>query len=135
MGSPFPRRWPKEPLLQVYLAWLSGTALSLYLYLLKYLFDCATSQQCMQDRQSLLQRVGSLVVAYELLVAACGILFPDQRFNPGPPALGTRSLSHWTTREVSLSLLNKTVSQFLYIFLPLLLTVGHLFWKEVRHKE
>ena len=29
-----------------------------------------------------------------------GILFPDQGLNPWPPALGTHSLSHWTTREV-----------------------------------
>ena len=29
-----------------------------------------------------------------------GSKFPDQRLNPGPPALGTQSLSHWTTREV-----------------------------------
>ena len=121
VGSPFPGMRPKEPLLQVHLAWLTGTAPSLSLYFLKYLFGCAKSQQCMQDHQSFLQHVGSLVVAYELLVAACGILFPDQRLNPGPPALGTRSLSHWTTREVPLSLLNKTVPQFLSIFLPLLL--------------
>ena len=25
--------------------------------------------------------------------------FPDQGSNPGPPALGAWSLSHWTTRE------------------------------------
>ena len=35
-----------------------------------------------------------------VLVAACGIYFPDQGSNPRPPALGAWSLSHWTTREV-----------------------------------
>ena len=37
----------------------------------------------------------------ESLVAACGIYFPDQESNPGPPALGAHSLTHWTAREVS----------------------------------
>ena len=49
-----------------------------------------------------------------LLVSASGIEFPDQGSNPGPlhweqgvlatgpPALGARSLSHWTTRDVLL---------------------------------
>lgn len=32
----------------------------------------------------------SLVVTYELLVALCGIQFPDQGPNPGPP--------HWEHR-------------------------------------
>ena len=31
---------------------------------------------------------------------ACGIYFPDQGWNPAPPALGARRLGHWTTREV-----------------------------------
>ena len=43
--------------------------------------------------------VGSLVATRELLVAARRIYLPDQGWNPGPPALGARSLSHWTTRE------------------------------------
>ena len=43
---------------------------------------------------------GIFVVACGLLGAACGILFPDQGSNPGPPALGARSLNHWTTREI-----------------------------------
>ena len=33
-----------------------------------------------------------------LLVAACGIQFPDQGSNLGPQ--GAQSLSHWTTREI-----------------------------------
>ena len=40
-----------------------------------------------------------------VLVAACGIYFPDQGSNPGPPALGAWSLSHWTTREVPYSVI------------------------------
>ena len=34
------------------------------------------------------------------LVAACGIQFPDQGSNPGPPAFRAHGHSHWTTREV-----------------------------------
>lgn len=49
---------------------------------------------------SSLQHSGSLVAAYELLVAACGIPCLDQGSNPGPPPLGARNLSSWTTREV-----------------------------------
>ena len=41
-----------------------------------------------------------------ILVVATGILSPDQKSNPGPPALGELSLRLWTTREVTtLSLL------------------------------
>ena len=41
-----------------------------------------------------------------ILVATYGILSPDQKSNPGPPALGVLSLSLWTTREITtLSLL------------------------------
>ena len=42
-----------------------------------------------------------LVVACELLVAACmWDLVPQPGIEPGSPALGARSLTHWTTREV-----------------------------------
>ena len=41
-----------------------------------------------------------LVAAYKLLVVTCGISFPAQGLNLGPPALGGWSLSHQTTREV-----------------------------------
>ena len=37
---------------------------------------------------------------YNLLVSGCGIQFPDQGLNLGPPSLGAQSLSHWATREV-----------------------------------
>ena len=39
-------------------------------------------------------------VPYQVLVAAYGIQFPDQEWNPGPQALGVQDLSHWTSREV-----------------------------------
>ena len=43
----------------------------------------------------------SLVVACELLAAACmRDLVPRPGIEPGPPALGAQSLTHWTTREV-----------------------------------
>ena len=32
--------------------------------------------------------------------AACGILVPQSRIGPAPPALEVQSLNHWTTREV-----------------------------------
>lgn len=46
--------------------------------------------------------VDALVAARRLLAAAYGIWisFPEQESNPSPPALGARSLSYWTTREV-----------------------------------
>ena len=34
------------------------------------------------------------------LVVTCGIEFPDQGLNPGPPSLGARSFSHRAAREV-----------------------------------
>ena len=44
---------------------------------------------------------GSLVAACELLVVACvWDLVPRPGIEPGPPALGVWSLSHWATREV-----------------------------------
>ena len=46
------------------------THLKIYIYL----SDCARSQ---------VWHVGSLVVAVELLVGACGIKFPDQMSKPG----------------------------------------------------
>ena len=53
-------------------------------------------------------------VTWDLLVVACGIfscgtrilscgmwdLVPRPGIEPGPPALGAQSLSHWTAREV-----------------------------------
>ena len=42
-----------------------------------------------------------LVAACELLVEACmQDLAPRPGIEPGPPALGVQSLTHWTTREV-----------------------------------
>ena len=51
----------------------------------------------------------ALVLAHGIVIAACGIFFTcsvwDLVLQPGiepvPPALGVRSLSHCTTREVS----------------------------------
>ena len=58
--------------------------------ILMYLFTYAGSQ---------FQHTESLVAACELLVATCGIQFPNQGSNPSP-ALGKWGSSHWTTREV-----------------------------------
>ena len=50
----------------------------------------------------------ALVMACELLVAACGIQFPNQGLDLAPtPALRAQSLSHWTTREVSVKSYNE----------------------------
>ena len=92
-------------------------------YLLNiYLFDSGSSQ---------LQHAGSLVVAFELLFGACEIYFPDRGLNLNP-ALGMRSLSHWTSREVpdflSKHLMYHTASllRYLDIFLTAaLLTLVH----------
>ena len=44
-----------------------------------------------------------IVAACELLVVACmRDLVPQPGMEPRPPALGTRSLTHWTAREVPL---------------------------------
>ena len=49
----------------------------------------------------LLQQAVSLVVACELLVEACvWDLVPGPAIEPGPPALGARSLNHCANREV-----------------------------------
>ena len=45
-----------------------------------------------------------VVEACELLTGACKVLVPWPGSEPGPPAFGVLSLSHWPTREVSLSL-------------------------------
>ena len=47
------------------------------------------------------QHVDFLVAACKLLVAACmrDLVFRSG-IEPGPPALGAQSLTHWTTREV-----------------------------------
>ena len=51
---------------------------------------------------SSLRHAGSLVVVCRLLI--CGmrdlLIVPPSVIEPGPLALGARSLSHWTTREV-----------------------------------
>ena len=50
--------------------------------------------------------LGLICGMQDLLVLACGIQLPDQGLNPGPPALGASSLSHWTTSQVLKYLLN-----------------------------
>ena len=59
----------------------------------------------MWDLRSSLRHVGSLFAACTLLVAACGIQFPDQGSNPGPFVLGAQSLNHWTTKKFLFALL------------------------------
>ena len=68
------------------------TYLCLGKYLLIYLFGRARSSWWRAG--SSLQHMGSLVAAFRLSVATCGIWFPDQGSNPGP----------YTGRELSQSL-------------------------------
>ena len=76
-----------------------------------YLFGCAGLSHRMWDLRSSLRHVGSLFAACTLLVAACGIQFPDQGSNPGPFVLGAQSLNHWTTKKFLFALL--TIKFFL----------------------
>ena len=46
--------------------------------------------------------------------AALGILVPQPGIEPMPPAVETRSLNHWTTREVPISLFCISVGLFLF---------------------
>ena len=71
----------------------------MFIYLAVPGLKCST-----QDLRSPLWHVGSSVACTPFL-AARGIQFPDQG-QPGPPALGVWSLSHWTTKEVPRTILN-----------------------------
>ena len=64
---------------------------------INYLFGCTSLSCGMRSLRSLLQHWGSLVAAFELLVA-CGMQFLDQGSNLWDWELG--SCSHWITREV-----------------------------------
>ena len=59
----------------------------LIIYLFIYLFIWLCQVLVVACRIFQLPPVGSLVAACRLLVAACGIQFPDQGSNPGPPAM------------------------------------------------
>ena len=70
--------------------------------LFKYLFGCAGSE---------LRHLGSLVVArsifsYSMQTLSCSMwdLVPWPGIKPRPPVLGVWTLSHWTTREVPVTL-------------------------------
>ena len=72
-----------------------------FVYLFIYLFILAAPglSSSMWDLQ--LRHADFLVVACELLVAAhMWDLVPGPGIEPRPPALGARSLTHWTMREV-----------------------------------
>ena len=82
-----------------------------------------------------LQHMGSLVVACELLVAACmRDLVPCPGIKPGPPAMGAWSLDHCATREVPqlifvfqpciLSLAKFIFFKFIYLFIYFLAVLG-----------
>ena len=71
-----------------------------------YYFGCTESS---------LQHAGSIVVAW-VLSWGCGILVSWPRVEPGPPALKVQCLNHWTTRDISVSILMST---------------GSLLWKYV----
>ena len=72
---------------------------------------------------------------HQVLVAACGIiscsmwdLVPWPGIEPRPPALGTWSLSHWTTREVPVVFLMPAILTGVLICISLIISnVEHLF--------
>ena len=47
------------------------------------------------------------VAPSELLAGGMWILVPRPGIEPRPPALGARSLCHWTTKDISLRMLLK----------------------------
>ena len=62
----------------------------------------------------------------QVIVATCGILFPNQGSKPGPPALGAQNLSHWTTREIPISYFVKIKDYFLQRW-KMWKSPGHIF--------
>ena len=77
--------------------------ITFYLFKNMYLFTYLAGpglKCCTWYLWSLLLHTRSSVATCKLSVVVCGIQFPDQGLNPGPPALGAQSFSHWTTREV-----------------------------------
>ena len=79
----------------------------LWHFVLLFIYLAALSLSCtMWNCWPLSWNVGSLVVAYELLVATCGIWFPDQGSNPGI-LHWDQSLSHQTTKKVPLMTFQK----------------------------
>ena len=74
--------------------------LLLFIYLFIYLFLAGPGLRC-GTQDLLVAACGLLVAACELLVAArMRNLVPQPGMEPRPPAVGTWSLTHWTTREV-----------------------------------
>ena len=66
-----------------------------------------------------------VAAACGLLAAACGLLavacmrdlVPGPGIEPGPPALGEWSLTHWTAREVPRLFFFKIIYLFIYLFI------------------
>ena len=87
----------------------AACVLFIYLKIFIYLFTLAVPGLCCSTwdlrssmRDLWLQHAGSF------LVAAClRDLAPQPGVEPGPPALGAWSLTHWTTREVPACVLDK----------------------------
>ena len=78
----------------------SRVRIPFFLFLFIFIYLVALGLSC-GSRAPQLRLAGSLVVAFELLVSACvWDLVPWPGIEPGPPALGVRSLNHCATREV-----------------------------------
>ena len=67
----------------------------LFIYLSSPGISCST-----QDFQSSWQHVRPLSSSMQTLSCSMWNLVPRPEMDPGSPALGARSLCHWTTREV-----------------------------------
>ena len=88
------------------IAWFSAEVVPIVcLFIYLFIYSAAPGLSCSRWAPWL-QHVGSLVVACELLVAACiWDLVPRPGIKPGLPALGAQSLIHCATREVPIYIL------------------------------
>ena len=61
---------------------------------------------------------------------ACGILVPGLGIEPAPPAVKTRSLNHWTIREVVMCAFQKQESRFSSVLGPRKVMAGAVMKRE-----
>ena len=79
-------------------------------FLFIYVFGCARSS---------LWHLGSFTVACKLLVAACGIQFPEQGSNSTLCTGSVEFLSHWTTKQVPIFFFFKKIYLFYWSIIDL----------------
>ena len=94
-------------MLKLYFLGYSGQ--NIYIYFLIFIYLALLGLSCGTGELQW-QHVGSLVAACELLIAACGIQFPDQGLNLGP--------LHWELRVVTTGPLGKSQNMLLKLIFP-----------------